>query len=91
MTYQLLACHKTQFWFINHAKWIYKPKTRLAGRKLSGWKYAEKYRRVFFNKNNDNKPSMIVKMLSHWYSSMPWFKAKYPQDVLEMLKKKGKI
>ncbi|MFX1447367.1 MAG: hypothetical protein ACFFCG_04450, partial [Promethearchaeota archaeon] len=77
----------------NYAKWTYKPKTRLAGRKLSGWKYAEKYRRVYFHKNNENKntPSLTVKMLSHWYSSMPWFQAKYPQDVLEMLKKEGKI
>jgi len=90
---QLLACHKTQFWLINYATWTYKPKTRLAGRKLSGWKYAEKYRRVYFHKNNEkkNKPSLMVKILSHWYSSMPFFRAKYPKDVLEMLKKQGKI
>lgn len=90
---QLLACHKTQFWMINYVKWTYKPKTRLAGRKLRGWKYAEKYRRVYFHKKNEkkNKPSFLVKILSHWYSSMPWFKAKYPQDVLEELKKTGKI
>ena len=90
---QLLACHKTQFWLINYVTWTYRPKTRLAGRKLSGWKYAEKYRRVYFHKNNRklNKPSLIVQMLSHWYSSMPFFKAKYPQDVLAELKEKGKI
>lgn len=93
LTYQLLACYKTQFWFINHAKWIYKPKTRLAGRKLSGWKYAEKYRRVYFQNENEirNKASLLIRILSHWFSSWPWFKAKYPLDVLEMLKKKGKI
>jgi LmbE family N-acetylglucosaminyl deacetylase len=90
---QLLACHKTQFWLINYARWTYKPKTRLAGRKVSGWKYAEKYRRVYFSKKNKkkNKPSLIVKILSHWYSSMPFFRAKYPQDVLEELKKQGKL
>ncbi|MFX0036881.1 MAG: PIG-L deacetylase family protein [Candidatus Hermodarchaeota archaeon] len=90
---QLLACHKTQFWLINYAKWTYKPKTILAGMKLSGWKYAEKYRRVYFQKNNKNrnKPSLAVKILSHWYSGMPFFKAKYPQDVLAELKEKGKI
>ena len=90
---QLLACHKTQFWLINLVKWTYKPKTRLAGRKISGWKYAEKYRRVYFNKYNlkKNKPSLLVRILSHWYSSMPWFKAKYPQELLEKLKKQGKI
>ena len=89
---QLLACHKTQFWLINNLKITYKPKTRLAGRKLRGWKYAEKYRRVYFHRENanKNKPSLIVKMLSHWYSGMPWFKAKYPLDVLEELKKKRK-
>lgn len=90
---QLLACHKTQFWLINYAKWTYKLKTRLAGRKLPGWKYAEKYRMVYFNKKNTNKnkPLLISKILSHWYSSMPFFKAKYPQDVLKELKRKGKI
>ena len=90
---QLLTCHKTQFWLINYVTLTYKPKTRLAGRNLPGWKYAEKYRRVYFKKRNiyKNKPSLMVNILSHWYSSMPFFKAKYPQDVLEELKKKGKI
>ena len=90
---QLLACHKTQYWMINYVKWTYRPKTRLTGRKLNGWKYAEKYRRVYFNKNKlkHNTPSLIVRILSHWYSSMPWFKAKYPQELIETLKKQGKI
>jgi LmbE family N-acetylglucosaminyl deacetylase len=90
---RLLACHKTQYWLINYIKWTYKPKTRLAGRKLPGWNYAEKFRRVYFRESNlkKNRPSKVVKILSHWYSSMPWFKAKYPQDILIMLKKQGKI
>ncbi len=93
LTYQLLAYHKTQSWFINRAKWIYKPRTRLAGMKLGGWKYAEKFRRVYFSNNNErrNKPSLVIIILSHFFSSLPWFKAKYPLDVLEMLKKKRKI
>ena len=90
---RLLACHKTQFWLINYIKWTYRPKTRIAGIKLRGWKYAEKYRRVYLYKKNKkkNKPSIIVKMLSHWYSSMPFFRAKYPQDILEVLKKQGRL
>ncbi len=90
---ELLACHKTQFWLINYVTINYKPKTRLAGRKLSGWKYAERYRRVYFHEKNlkKNKSSLRTQILSHWYSSMPWFVAKYPQEVLEELKRKGKI
>jgi len=90
---QLLACHKTQFWLINKLKYIYKPRVRLAGLKINGWKYAEKYRRTFFNNNNlkKNIPSLRVRILSHFFSSMPWFKAKYPQEVLKELKAKGKI
>ena len=88
---QLLACHKTQYWLINYLKWTYKPKSRLAGIKLRGWKYSEKYRRVYFHDDNKNKTSLMVRILSHWYSSMPLFRAKYPQDVLIELKKKGRI
>lgn len=88
---QLLACHKTQFWLINRVKIMYKPKSRIAGLSLGGWKYAEKYRRVYFNKKNQNKnkSSLRVKIRSHWYSSMPWFQAKYPQDILKELNKKS--
>ena len=90
---QLLACHKTQFWLINYVKWTYKPKTRLAGRKLRGWKYAEKYRRVYFNEKNleKNIPSLIVRIFSHFFSSLPFFLAQYPQEILDRLKKEGKI
>ena len=84
---QLLSYHKTQFWLINKKKLVYRPSARLAGRKLNGWKYAEKYRRVYFNKNNykKNKPSLRVRIFSHFFSSLPWFKAQYPQKILEIL------
>ena len=85
---RLLECHKTQFWFINKAKLGYKISTLRRGFLLPGWKYAEKYRRVFLKPSNlrKNKPTFIVKVLTHWFSSMPWFKAKYPQDMLKEIK-----
>ena len=89
---KLLSCHKTQFWLINLLKMIYKPSARFAGRKLKGWKYAEKFRRVYFKENNliKNQPSLITRIFSHFFSSLPFFQAKYPQDVLKGLKKKKK-
>ena len=85
---KLLECHKTQFWFINKAKLGYKISTLRRGFLLPGWKYAEKYRRVFLKPSNlrKNNPAFIVKVLTHWFSSMPWFKAKYPQDMLKEIK-----
>jgi hypothetical protein len=85
----LLACHKTQYWLLNRLKLTYKFTTRRAAFKLSGWKYAEKYRRVYFLPSNrkKNNARFIIKMLTHWYCSMPWFKAKYPKDILIRMKK----
>jgi LmbE family N-acetylglucosaminyl deacetylase len=85
---RLLRCHKTQYWLINRLKLIYKFATRRAGFKSQGWKYAERYRKVYFNnkKIKKDKPSILVKILTHWYSSMPWFRAKYPKEILEQLK-----
>ncbi len=84
----LLKCHRTQYWFINKAKLAYRVSTRRRGLLLRGWSYAEKYRRVFFKKSNlkKNNPSLVIRLLSHWFSSMPWFKAKYPKDLLLKLK-----
>jgi LmbE family N-acetylglucosaminyl deacetylase len=84
---QLLRCHKTQYWLINRLKLNYKFSTKRAGLRLKGWYYAEKYRRVYFVKNNlkKNKASIFLKILTHWFSSMPWFKAQYPKDILEKL------
>jgi len=83
ITDQLLACHKTQFWLINKMRNYHRLKFRLTGMKLRGWKYSEKYRLVYFKQLKKNRPSLLVRMLSHWYSSMPWFEAKYPQELLK--------
>lgn len=85
----LLSCHKTQFWLINRMIRNYKLSTLWNGLRLRGWNYAEKYRRIFFKKSNlkKNKPSFIIKMLSHWFSSWPWFKAQYPEEILKQIKK----
>lgn len=93
LTYQLLACHKTQNWLLNYTTIPYKFTSRFAGRKIRGWKYAEPFRRVYFNKINlqKNKPSLIVRIFTHFFSKLPWFKAKYPQDILlELKNKKGR-
>ncbi len=89
----LLSCHKTQYWLINRLMRMYKFSTRLNGLKLREWKYAEKYRMVYFKKRNlkKNKPSFIIKILSHWFSCWPWFKAQYPEYILKELKKKKTI
>ena len=76
----LLQCHKTQFWLLNNAKILYNITIRLTALHVRGYKYAEKYRRVYFSYDTPqkNKISYLVKMLSHWFASWPWFKAKYP-------------
>lgn len=91
LTYQLLACHKTQYWLFNYTLIPYRPFTRFHGRKLPGWKHAEAFRRVYFKKENLNKnnPSLIVRIFSHFFFSMPWFKAKYPQEILNQLRSKN--
>ncbi|MFW9948635.1 MAG: PIG-L deacetylase family protein [Candidatus Thorarchaeota archaeon] len=85
----LLACHKTQYWLLNRLKLTYKFTTRRAALKLRGWNYAEKYRRVYFLPScwKKNNPPFVIKMLTHWYCSMPWFKAKYPKEILIRMKK----
>ncbi|MHA1723932.1 MAG: hypothetical protein ACTSYC_10155 [Promethearchaeota archaeon] len=62
----------------------------MKGLKLKGWWYAKSYRRVYFSKKKlrKNNPSLRAKILSHWFSSMPWFQAKYPQEILLELKMK---
>jgi LmbE family N-acetylglucosaminyl deacetylase len=88
----LIACHKTQYWLMNYTMMPYKPIRRFYGKKISGWKYAEPYRRVYFDKKylNKNKPSMMIRIFSHFFSSLPWFQAKYPQDILHKLLKEKK-
>lgn len=85
LTYQLLACHKTQNWFFNNLKMILKPQMRYYGTKIHGWKYAEAFRRVYFTKKNleKNRPSFVPRVFSHFFSSLPWYNAKYPAHLLE--------
>ncbi len=93
LTYKLIDCHKTQQWLLRYTMLPYRLFSRFAGRKLPGWKYAEPYRRVYFNKKNlyKNKQPLIVRIFSHFFSSLPWTKAKYPQNVMLDLKDiKGK-
>ncbi|MFX0036888.1 MAG: PIG-L deacetylase family protein [Candidatus Hermodarchaeota archaeon] len=84
LTYKLIACHKTQQWLLRYTMLPYRTLSRFAGRKLHGWKYAEPYRRVYFNKGSlyKNKQSLLVRIFTHFFSSLPWTKAKYPQDKL---------
>ncbi len=93
LTYKLIACHKTQQWLLRYTMIPYQPFSRFAGRKLPGWKYAEPYRRVYFKKNNShkNKQPLIVRIFSHFFSSLPWTKAKYPKNLsLELDENKRK-
>lgn len=88
---QLISCHKTQFWLLNYMKVVYRPFARIAGSHVSGWKYAEPYRRIYFKKENlkKNKQTLWIQVWTHFFSSLPWFKAKYPQAILEKLKSEG--
>lgn len=88
LTFKLIACHKTQRWLLRYTMLPYRPFSRFAGRKLHGWKYAEPYRRVYFNKKNGykNKPPLIVQIFTHFFSNLPWTKAKYPQEIILKLK-----
>lgn len=90
LTNKLIACHKTQQWLLKYTMLPYRLFSRYAGRKLPGWKCAEPYRRVFFNKKNllKNKQPLIVQIFTHFFSNLPWTKAKYPQKIL--LESKGK-
>jgi LmbE family N-acetylglucosaminyl deacetylase len=88
LTYKLIDCHKTQQWLLRYTMLSYRPFSRFAGRKVPGWRYAEPYRRVYFNKKNlhKNKQPLIVRIFSHFFSSLPWTKAKYPQNIMLDLK-----
>ncbi|MFW9971858.1 MAG: PIG-L deacetylase family protein [Candidatus Odinarchaeota archaeon] len=88
LTYKLIKCHKTQQWLLNWTMIPYRFTSRFAGRKLRGWKYAEPFRRVFFHEKNlkKNKISFLTRIFTHFYSSLPWFKAKYPVNVLGEIK-----
>ncbi|MFX1573576.1 MAG: PIG-L deacetylase family protein [Promethearchaeota archaeon] len=88
LIHKLIACHKTQFWLLKWTMIPYRFTTRFAGRKLPGWKYAESFRRIYFNKANvkKNETSFLIRIFTHFYSSLPWFKAKYPQEIIKKIK-----
>ena len=92
LTHKLIACHKTQRWLLGYTMIPYRPFSRFAGRKLPGWKYAEPYRRVYFNQKNliKNKQPIIVRIFTHFFANIPWTKAKYPKEILIKLKKNNK-
>ena len=81
LTYKLIDCHRTQQWLLRYTMLPYRLFSRFAARKLYGWKYAEPYRRVYFNKKNlyRNKQPLIVLIFTHFFSNLPCTKAKYPQ------------
>lgn len=92
LTKKLISKHKTQAWLMNTLMMSYIPLTRLAGMKLKRWKYAEAYRRIYIKNPRKHKPSLLSRMISHFcYSHIQWYSAKYPQAILEDLKRKGEI
>jgi hypothetical protein len=92
LTKKLISKHKTQAWLMNTLMMSYIPLTRLAGMKLKRWKYAEAYRRIYFKNPRKHRPSLLSRMISHFcYSHIQWYSAKYPQAILENLKRKGEI
>jgi LmbE family N-acetylglucosaminyl deacetylase len=94
LTNQLIACHKTQAWLLNSMGRIHLPLAIIHGLvSRSGWHLAEGYRQVFFKAANlgKNKPSRKTAIFSHFFDSLPFYKAKYPDSVLADLKAKDKI
>lgn len=83
ITERLLACHKTQFWLLNQMKIINKIKTRWYGMQVRGWKFAEFFRKVDYNKDHlslkQDKIPLLVRMVYRFcWAHRSWFNAKYP-------------
>ncbi|MFX0052961.1 MAG: PIG-L deacetylase family protein [Candidatus Hermodarchaeota archaeon] len=88
LTEKLIACHKTQVWLLKSMKRMLKPVWVISGLKTQGWRYAEPYRRVFFDSKNKNKANFLVRGLIRIIASKAEiFDAQYP---LEILKELGK-
>jgi LmbE family N-acetylglucosaminyl deacetylase len=94
---QLLSKHRTQQWLVRSMKIMYIPLISYAGLKLRGsvhhFRYAEAYRRAYFGQGSKkrNTPGIISRIFAHFFSSMPWFKAKYPQNILDDIKRRQKV
>jgi len=88
---RVIDCHKTQWWIMSNMRHLVRPVRLLGGLRVSGWKYAEPYRHIFFDEHLDRKhrPSPITQGFTHFMSGLPFFQAKYPQSILEERKKKA--
>jgi len=88
VTDRLIACHKTQIWLLHWMKHIIRPTALFAGLQARGWRYAEPYREAFFGDDSRerNKAGLPIRIFTHFFSGMPFFQAKYPQEVLQKLK-----
>ncbi|MFW9967764.1 MAG: PIG-L deacetylase family protein [Candidatus Thorarchaeota archaeon] len=87
---RVIDCHRTQWWIMSNMRHLVRPVRLLGGLRVSGWKYAEPYRRIFFDEQLDRKhrPGPIIQGFTHFMSGIPFFQAKYPQSILEERKKK---
>ena len=63
---RLLSIHKSQYFMNKNTAPIYKLTSRIYGRHLKGWKYAEGYRRYYFGDNRfkNEKLDLFKRMLS---------------------------
>ncbi len=88
LTDRLIACHKTQIWLLHWMKHIIRPTALFAGLQARGWRYAEPYREVYFGDDSRerNEAGFPIRVFTHFFSGMPFFQAKYPQEVLQKLK-----
>ena len=89
---QVIDCHKTQWWIMSWMRHLVRPVRLLGGFRVRGWKYAEPYRHIFFDEELDraHRPGPIVQGFTHFMSGIPFFQAKYTQDILEERRRKAR-
>jgi LmbE family N-acetylglucosaminyl deacetylase len=90
LTEKLINCHKTQQWLFKSMKRMIRPIWLLSGLHLQGFKYAEPYRQVYFDKdhNKKNRANHTVRGLVRLIvSKAKLFDAQYPEEVLKELGK----
>jgi LmbE family N-acetylglucosaminyl deacetylase len=89
MTDELIECHKTQVWLLKNMKHLVRPLALLSGFKVKGTRYAEAYRRVYFGDDSrlKNKAGPLATTFTHFYSGLPFFQAKYPEALLQQMRK----
>jgi LmbE family N-acetylglucosaminyl deacetylase len=89
ITDQLLACHKTQFWLLNRMKLFNKIKARRSGMAVTGWKFAESYRKINYAKINSHQnaekiPFNVRLFYRFYWAHKAWYDAKYPLSEVEL-------